>query len=205
MGQEDLGVYHISADPTNYEVSRTNFFTLVITDLDGITSVEYNSEFGEATDADKFANAQQVIKLSVTNFDVPHFSLQEHEIRRGNSVVRYAGTPSWNSCSLVATDYIGLKTKDILMAWQAKAYDVVKDIVRPAQDYKYDCQLVEYTPDMSQIIRSWDLKGCWISSISEDPFNVEERNKRTITATIQYDRAIPTHNILAYPYATATE
>ena len=41
MGQEDLGVYHISADPTNYEVCRNNFFTLVITDLHGITSVDY--------------------------------------------------------------------------------------------------------------------------------------------------------------------
>ena len=188
MGQEDLGVYNISADHTNYEVSRTNFFTLVITDLDGITSVEYNSEFGEATDADKFANAQQVIKLSVTNFDVPHFSLQEHEIRRGNSVVRYAGTPSWNSCSLVATDYIGLKTKDILMAWQAKAYDVFTDKGGRMKDYKKFVTLYEYTPDYVEV-RHWDIYGCWIKSISEDAFDITSDRDRKVTCEFVYDRA----------------
>lgn len=188
MAQEELGVYHISADPTDYEVARTNFFTLVVHDLDGITSAEYSSSFGEATEADRFANAQDVIKLSVTSFDVPHFQLGVHEIRRGNSVVKYAGTPTWNAGSLVATDYVGIKTKDVLMAWQAKAYDVITDRGGRMKDYKHLATLYEYTPDYTEV-RHWDLYGCWISNIQEDPFDITSDGDKKVTCEFQYDRA----------------
>ena len=57
-------------------------------------------------------------------------------------------------------------------------------------DYKKDCTLIEYTPDYKQV-RYWELKGCWISELSEEPFDMNNGDKREISATIQYDRAIP--------------
>ena len=205
---EPVSTYHI-ADKQLYQPAISNAFTFIVNP--NLSKLLYAGidrstvDEADAGDDNYLNNVDDTIRLSVVSGKIPHFTLEPIEIRRGNSKLTYAGLPSFDNEELTLHDFVGARTKDALMAWQAKAYDVVKDIVRPAQDYKYDCQLVEYTPDMSQIIRSWDLKGCWISSISEDPFNVEERNKRTITATIQYDRAIPTHNILAYPYATATE
>ena len=50
------------------------------------------------------------------------------------------------------------------------------------KNYKKDCYLMEYTPDM-QLIRTWTLKGCWIAGL-------QMGDKRTITATIPYDYAI---------------
>ena len=54
--------------------------------------------------------------------------------------------------------------------------------------YKKDATLVEYTPDL-RIVRYWDLKGCWVHEISEDPFDMESGEARVITAGIAFDRA----------------
>ena len=56
--------------------------------------------------------------------------------------------------------------------------------------YKKNCTLIEYTQDYEQI-RQWELRGCWISSLSEDPFDKESDGKRQITVKIEYDKAIP--------------
>lgn len=57
------------------------------------------------------------------------------------------------------------------------------------KDYKRDCYLLEYTPDM-QLIRQWVLKGCWIAGLDMGDFDQENGEKRTITASIPYDYAI---------------
>ena len=54
------------------------------------------------------------------------------------------------------------------------------------KDYKKDCYLLEYTPDM-QLVRQWVLKGCWISGLNMPEFNQEQGDKRNITATIPND------------------
>ena len=62
------------------------------------------------------------------------------------------------------------------------------------KDYKKNCELVEYTQDFVPI-RSWELIGCWISALSESDFDKESDGKRQITATIQFDKAIPTREL----------
>lgn len=57
-------------------------------------------------------------------------------------------------------------------------------------EYKKDCTLVEYDVGFKQI-RSWTLKGCWISGITEGEYSKEDNSLRQITATLEYDRAIP--------------
>ena len=54
--------------------------------------------------------------------------------------------------------------------------------------YKKDCYLLEYTPDY-ELVRTWVLKGCWISGLDMPDFNQEDGGKRQITASIQYDSA----------------
>ena len=76
------------------------------------------------------------------------------------------------------------------MAWQALAYDVMTDKVKLAANYKKDITLFEFTPDYSKEIRHWEIKGAWISNITEPEFSNETNEKKTVTATIVYDRAI---------------
>ena len=39
------------------------------------------------------------------------------------------------------------------------------------------------------IVRTWELKGCWLSGITESEFSSEANDKRLITANIVYDKA----------------
>ena len=120
---------------------------------------------------------------------VPHFSQNPIEVRRGNTAVKYAGVLSWSSGSLECYDFIGAETKDILMAWQARSGNPLYQTVGQQADYKVNATLVEYTPDYNQIVRTWKLDGCWISSIDEDAFSVDSNGARKIRCTIEYDRA----------------
>ena len=57
------------------------------------------------------------------------------------------------------------------------------------KDYKKSCTLIEYTQDL-QKIRSWTLEGCWVKNIEEGEFDKENDDKRQMTISIRYDRAI---------------
>ena len=186
-GKENWGSYHISANPESYEIARGNFFTFIVEDLGDLVRSDFN--LVEPEENDLIKNGQEVIKLSVTKASVPHFSIAPIEIRRMNSVIKYAGLPTFDAGTIEAQDYVGLDTKSVLMAWQAKAYDVVKDVGGRAKDYKKNCTLVEYTQDKKEV-RHWDLIGCWISDITEDEFDVAADGDRRITCAISFDRAV---------------
>lgn len=177
------GTYHLADNPNLYEIQRSNNFEFVLTNIDGILRPGMDNK-----KANRLQNAQEILRLSVTQAAVPHFTQQPIPIRRGNSTLKYAGVPEFNEGQIVINDYIGAESKVILMAWQNLSYNVQTEKVGLVSDYKKDAYLIEYTPDM-QIVRQWRLHGCWVSSISEGEFNSDSNEKRTITATIQYDRA----------------
>ena len=169
---ESLRAQHISTNLANYEAARSGFFTFIVNDLDNIIRADYTgdrSNEDSIAPSSRIANAEEVLKLNVTQASIPHFSLEPLQYRRGNDVV-------------------GLDTKSILMAWQALAYDVKTGRGGRMADYKKNCTLIEYTQDFEQI-RSWKLYGCWVSDIGEDAFDKESDGKRKLTATIQYDKA----------------
>ena len=191
----DNSAIHIS-NPELYEPAVSNAFQFVINPALAkllYAGVDSTVEDVMKDESNYLSNIDETIRLSLITGKVPHFSLDPIEIRRGNSKIKYAGMPTFDNEDLTLHDFVGARTKDALLAWQALAYDVVNDVVKSASNYKFDCTLLEYTPDMSRVLRSWTLKGCWISGLSEDPFNISERNERTITATLHYDRAIPDH------------
>ena len=135
-----LGTYHISSDLQNYESARSNFFALLVEDLDDLLYPEF-SNTGENADNEYVArrglkrSGQEVIKLSVNKMFVPHFTLGVIEVKRGTSVVKFTDTPSWDSGTIELQDFVGLETKNVLMAWQALAYDVVSDTQGRAADW----------------------------------------------------------------------
>ena len=181
-----FGTYHIAANPNMFELQRSNNFEFVVTDIDGIVRAGMVGNEDEAIRIIK--NAQEVISLSVARTSVPHFTQGIIEVKRGNSTIKYAGVPSFDAGSLEVIDYIGADTKSVLQAWQNLSYNVRTEKVGLVSEYKKDCYLIEYAPD-GQVVRQWRLHGCWISGLSEPDYNAEGNDKRTITATIQYDRA----------------
>ena len=185
MGNQ-YGAYHLADNPSLYEPQRTNNFTFIVTDIDNILRVGVSAE--EAEDSDYIKNASNTLSLSVVSASIPMFSQEPIIIRRGNSVMKVAGLPTFSDGSLEVYDYIGADSKSILMAWQNLSYNVNTEKVGLMRDYKKTCYLCEYDPDY-KLVRTWKLLGCWVSSLSEDGFNQENGDKKVITAKIEYDKA----------------
>lgn len=181
-----FGTYHLADNPNMFELQRSNNFEFIITDIDGIVRAGMNGT--EADTIRIIKNAQEIIRLSVSRTSVPHFTQEPITVRRGNSSIKYAGIPSFDSGQLEVIDYIGADTKSVLQAWQNLSYNVRTEKVGLVSEYKKDCYLIEYAPD-GQEVRRWRMHGCWISGLSEPDYNAESNDKRSITATIQYDRA----------------
>ena len=184
-----LSTYHLSTGVERiWSPAKKNFFEFVVEDLGDLLKPGIEEELAE--DADYITNGQEVIRLTVHETSVPHFELATLSIRKGNSVVKYAGVPTFNEGSLVCDDMIGAQSKAVLEAWQNLAYNVVTDKGGRAINYKHNAVLIEYTSDHVRV-RSWKLIGCWISNITEDNYNQETDDIQRVTCTIQYDRAIP--------------
>ena len=184
--QTNFGTFHLADNPKAYQPVRTNNFRFVVTDLDNILRVGFNAE--DTGPGARIANAQEVLEFSVTKASLPQFTQEEIVIRRGNSVMKAAGLPTFNDGSLVINDYIGADGKSVLMAWQNLSYNVDTQMVGYMSDYKKNCWLIEYDPQY-KMVRQWVLYGCWVSGISQEDFDMENGGKRMITATIKYDYA----------------
>ena len=180
------GTYHLADNPALYDPMRNNTFEFVVTGLDKLLRVGADGSEENAY----ITNAQEVLRLSVDSASIPMFTQEAIPVKRGNSTIKFAGTPSFASGSLVVNDWIGADSKSALMAWQNLSYNVKTDRVGNAADYKKDCWLIEYTPDYTKQVRQWQLKGCFISGLSEDAYSMSSDGKKTISATIEYDRAI---------------
>ena len=185
-----IGTYHMADRPNLYEPARSNAFRFIIPEQINNLKPAGLSE-NMVTEEDYLKGTQQTIELAVATSSIPHFTLDTIEIRRANSVMKFAGVPSFSDGKITCNDYVGARVKDILLAWQARCYDVTADVVNKAETYKFDCTLVEYDVDFSRIIRKWILKGCWIKSLTEGDFSHDDTGKRTIDVTFEYDRAIP--------------
>lgn len=188
---KNIGAYHLAQNPELYEPARSNNFEFVVVGLPDKLLYAGVQETDTISDSKKYVkNAQEVLRISVLSSSVPHFSLSSIEVKRGNSTMKVAGVPTFDAGTIVCNDYIGAKTKDILMAWQALAYDVKNQLVQRMANYKMDAYLIEYTPDYEEV-RRWHMYGCWCRDVTEGEFNNETNDKRTVSATIEYDYALP--------------
>lgn len=187
---QSLNTQHISANLANYEAARSSFFTFIVNDLDNLLNVNYKGEINEAGASEHIQNAQEILKLNVVKCEMKDFSVNTLEYRRGNDVVKFAGLPSWDAGSIVVDDVVGLDTKSILTAWLHLTYNPHTRKGGRMKDYKKNCTLCEYTQDY-ELIRTWTLEGCFITSLDNQGWDKEGGDeKRQITATISYDRAV---------------
>ena len=186
MATTNFGTYHLADNPKSYQPIRTNNFRFLVSGLDNLLRVA-----GDENNLDDYINnGQEVIDFSVVSFSVPDFQQNVIDINRGNSTVHYAGKASFGTGSLVINDFAGADGKSVLRAWQALSYNVVDDTIPSSDVNKKDSLLLEYLPD-NTLVNYWELKGCWVSSIQESGWDNNNADKKTLTGTIVYDRAIP--------------
>jgi len=195
MANTEYNAYHIADNPKVFQPIRKNNFRVQI----NFGSNDYINQTGllkpgtdDTLDTSYITglSATDVIDFSVVSFKAPHFSQEEVSVKRGNSTVYFAGVPSFSEGSLVINDFVGADGKSILMAWQALSYDIQNDAIYSSDVYKVDATVLEYLPD-NTLVKYWELKGCWIKSLDEDEWSADSGDKKTVTATIRFDKAIP--------------
>ena len=195
MADQSLNTLHISENLAAYEAARNSFFVFYVdpSQLTNLYSPDFDPDSGEATveDGTRFDGqmASDALRLNVLKSSVPNFTIETHEYRRGNDVVKFAGVPTFKDGSITVDDVVGLRTKDMLYAWQYLAYNPITRKGGRMKDYKKTCTLIEYTQDYEQI-RYWTLYGCFVTGIDEGEFDRENDGKRQMTVAISYDRAI---------------
>ena len=195
MADQSLNTMHISENLAAYEAARNSFFVFYVdpTQLTNLYSPDFDPDSGEAKveDGTRFDGqmASDALRLNVVKSSVPNFTVETHEYRRGNDVIKFAGVPTFKEGSITVDDVVGLRTKDMLYAWQYLAYNPITRKGGRMKDYKKTCTLIEYTQDYEQI-RYWTLYGCFVTGIDEGDFDRENDGKRQMTVAISYDRAI---------------
>lgn len=186
---DGLSAYHLSTGTHRaYQPAKGNFFEFIVEDLGDLLKPGVEEELAE--EADYITNGQEIIRLTVNEATVPHYEINVLSIRKGNSVTKYAGTPTFPEGTLTCDDMIGAQSKAVLESWYNLCYNVLTDKGGRAINYKRNATLIEYTSDHVRV-RSWKLIGCWISNLTEDNYNKETDDIRRVSCTFQYDRAIP--------------
>ena len=183
---KSLTAEHISNNLSKYEAARNAFFVLVVHDLDNLVKPNFTGE--NPGDNDLITDAENILRLNVVKSSIPHFSVGTEQYRRGNEVVNFATTPTWDGGSITVDDVVGVRTKDILVAWLYKAYNPHTRKGGRMSEYKKSAQLVEYTQDYKQI-RTWNIDGMFVTKINDSEFDRENDGKRQITVDFVFDRA----------------
>lgn len=186
------GAYHIANNRVELNPQRRNNFTLVITDIDGILRV--GADMQDPQDEDRIANAQNEIIISLKSCTIPKYSVSKQPISRGNSVIKFAGKPTFDDVTLEAYDYMGSDVKDTFMAWLNLCYNTTFDFVGSVSNtdrvasYKKSCTLIEETPDGTPV-HIWEIRGAFPLSVSSSDKDAEADDVSTVSVTLSIDWA----------------
>lgn len=180
------GAYHIANNTVEYNPQRKDNFTLVVNDIDNL--LRTGSAADSTEEADIIVGGQEQIMLALKSCSVPNVTQADISINRGNSVIKFAGKPSFSDISFSAYDYIGSNIKDVLLAWQQLSYNSSYDYVGKASEYKKNCQLLQLTPD-GELVRYWEIKGAWLSEVKPGDFDYSTDDAQTVDCTMKIDWA----------------
>lgn len=163
---ETLGASHLAS--SGFEVQRTNNFEIQIS---GVTP------------------DNSLLTLSVVSGFLPHESNEVISLNYGNTTVTVAGKANVNgSGSLVVRDLVQQDIEKAIDDWRASVYNKETDAIGFAFDYKKTATVTQCAPD-GTLLRVWNLKGVWPSEVDYGQVSYDSPGVKTISITIQYDKA----------------
>lgn len=184
-----IGAYHLSDNPRIYEIQRTNNFIMIISDVNRLKHRQDTVSKDTIQTTSWSASPSTVLRCSIKAASIPTFSQSPIEVRRGNSVIKFAGVPSFSSGTLECYDFIGADVTGILTAWQAEAYNVETEKVGLVTDYKRSGYLIQLSPD-GEAVRAWRMSGMWVSNLDLGRMDYDSNDKHTISVSVEYDKAV---------------
>ena len=178
-----LGTSYMLSNKAKFEPGRTSDFILKIK----FTRDLYDMEGELVCTAD---DAQEDLALSLRDYTGPQLTVDPIPLRTGNGIINYAGQPTVANSAISFTDYIGMKTEMILLAWYSMAHNIMNDKIGFKEYYSQDGILYKWAPNGTRVI-SWWLLGCWINEYNQGQFSRQNPELRQFSTTIIYDKPVP--------------
>ena len=184
----NYSAYHIAQNKVEYNPQRKDNFMLIVDFGADLLRAGAREDSTDSRDIITALDAQNQLILTLKSCSTPKVSQGVVNINRGNSVIKFAGKPSFADMTFEAYDYIGSNVKDALLAWQNQSYNTAYDYVGSAKSYKKHAQLQQLTPN-GTLVRYWDIEGMWLSEVTPGDYDFGTDDAQTVSCTAPIDWA----------------
>ena len=177
-------IFHIANDPTKYRPAMTNSFRISIPGLNGAidkTSEEEGAVLGDDTEL--------VLKIANESFKEPTLSQQSVSLKRGNLSIEFPGQIDAFSSTSTFTCFVDSDSYGKLYTWKCQAGDHETGEVGDPSDY-WKTVTIEHLTGKGELIGTWTLNNCWLSSLEGATFDNNSANIKTVSVTLKYFKPI---------------
>lgn len=184
----NYSAFHIAQNKVEYNPQRKDNFMLIVDFGDDMLRVGAREGSTDAQDIIKALDAQNQLILTLKSCSTPKVNQSTININRGNSVIKFAGKPTFSDMTFEAYDYIGSFVKDALLAWQNQSYNTTYDYIGNAKTYKKHAQLLQLTPN-GTLVRYWDIEGMWLTEVTPGDYDFSQDSEQSVSCTASIDWA----------------
>jgi len=140
-----------------------------------------------------FGNNNQLREMTANVMSVtrPKPSFAEVELHSYNSVSWIAGKHSWETIELKLRDDITNAVTSAVGAQVQKQMNMYEQTSAVAGvNYKFAMRIDSLDGTKNEELESWDLEGCWLTSVSYPEGDYSSGDASDITLTIRFDNAV---------------
>jgi hypothetical protein len=125
----------------------------------------------------------------------PQVQFENQTIHVYNSMIKYAGKPTWQSMSITIRDDVGGLVTNLVGEQLQKQFDFFEQASAAAGiDYKFQTRLEmldggngAHDPN---ILETWLISGCYLQTVNYNELAYAESTPMEIALTIEFDNAI---------------
>lgn len=133
----------------------------------------------------------------VIDFTRPSVSFEEMQVPIYNSTIYLAGKYSWEAISVNLRDDAGGNVSKLVGEQLQKQLDFMEQASASSGiDYKFTtrCEILDGGNGAATpvVLETWELYGCYLTSVNYNDLNYGESAPVTITMNIRFDNAIQT-------------
>ena len=175
-------LFHIASGDgaTKFRPGMTNHYRISIKGLENLIDKTSNSE-NEALGED----TETILKIASESFKEPTLSQQTVQIKRGNLTMEFPSTIDAFSSTSTWTCFVDSNSYGKLYTWKCKAGDHETGEVGDPADY-WKTVKVEHLTGKGEVIGTWTLHNCWISSLEGANFDNNSAAVKTVSVTFKY-------------------
>jgi len=146
---------------------------------------------------ENFGTGQSVTELTkqVAEAARPNLKFTDQKIDIYNSIVHYAGKPSWDPVAVKLRDDVTNAVTTLVGEQNQKQFDFFEQSsAASAGDYKFTMRIEMLDggngTNTPTVLEAWELYGCYIVSTNYTDLKYSEQTPVTIDLSIQYDNAV---------------